>query len=88
MLTCLEAQSCDNGKRLYDLIVACFNTGQVRGIQADTYLTGPLAEIGTAPQALAVDQNVLLTADGIDRREAKLPELHCYRRHICWDGFR
>jgi hypothetical protein len=32
-----------------------------------TDTTAPLAEIDTAPQALAVDQNVLLTADGIDR---------------------
>lgn len=52
----------------YDLVAACFNTGQVRGILAGTDIMGPLASIGVAPQALGWDENVLLVADGRDRK--------------------
>jgi len=74
---CDNARSCHNGTCAYDVVAACFNTGQVIGIQGGTDLIGPLSSIGSNPQALAVDLNVLLVADGIDRklRQAKVSDL-------------
>jgi len=65
---CRNAQSCHQGICTYDVIAACFNTGQVVGIQGDTHLQGDRARVGSAPQSLATLSDVLLLADGLDRR--------------------
>lgn len=74
---CDNARSCHSGNCIYDVVAACFNTGQVVGIQGGTDLIGPLSSIGSNPQALGADLNVLLVADGIDRklRQARLSDL-------------
>src|SRR5262245_15124412 len=49
---CDNARSCHNGTCVYDVVAACFNTGQVVGIQGGSDLLGPLSSIGSNPQAL------------------------------------
>ncbi len=73
---CDNARSCHSGTCVYDIVAACGNTGQVVGIQGGTDLIGPLSPIGSRPQALGVDQNVLLVAD-VDRRlrQARVSDL-------------
>jgi hypothetical protein len=66
---CSNAQSCHNGKCTYDLVAACFGSGQVRGIQRPSENLGPVQSLGTAPQSLATfGANHLLSLDGIDQR--------------------
>src|SRR5262249_53660405 len=65
---CGNAQSCHQGICTYDVIAACFNTGQVVGIQGGTHLQGARARVGSSPQSLASLSDVLLVADGLDRR--------------------
>ncbi len=75
--SCPPPQSCHHGLCSYDLVAACFNTGQVVGIQGDTDLLGPRARVGAFPQTLGSLSNVLLVADGIDQRlrQARLDDL-------------
>ncbi len=66
---CPQAQSCIDGACQYDLVLACFTNGQVRGVQAGTLVQGPLQDLGSAPQALArFGADTLLAIDGADDR--------------------
>jgi Stigma-specific protein, Stig1 len=65
---CSDSQSCHAGKCTYDLVAACFSSGQVRGLQATSSFVGPLEAMGTAPQSLAAYGEALLAVDGLDRR--------------------
>ncbi len=65
---CENSQSCHAGRCTYDLVAACFSSGQVVGLQASTEFRGPAEALGTAPQSLAALNGVLLSLDGIDQR--------------------
>lgn len=65
---CSDSQSCHAGKCTYDVVAACFTSGQVRGLQAQSGFVGPLEDMGTAPQSLAAYGEALLAVDGLDRR--------------------
>lgn len=67
-VVCENSQSCRGGRCTYDLVAACFSSGQVVGLQTVSELRGPLEPLGTAPAALASYGGVLLSADGIDQR--------------------
>ncbi len=64
---CENSQSCHAGRCTYDLVAACFSSGQVVGIQAASEFRGPLESLGTGPQSLATLNNTLLSLDGIDQ---------------------
>jgi hypothetical protein len=74
---CGEGQSCRSGVCGWDIVAACFSTGQVVGIQTGTELRGPLMSLGTNPAALALSGAVLLVADGTEHRlyQANFPGL-------------
>ncbi len=74
---CEQGLSCHEGKCGWDLVAACFTTGQVVGLQAETFVKGPLKSLGTGPQALATWDGVLLSVDGLDQKlyQASLPGL-------------
>lgn len=65
---CESGQHCSAGHCAYDVVAACFTSGQVVGLQADTGLKGPLQPLGTRPAALGALGDSLLALDGIDRR--------------------
>ncbi|MBN1204844.1 MAG: hypothetical protein JXB05_07965 [Myxococcaceae bacterium] len=70
---CADAKSCRSGVCTYDVVAACFNTGQVVGIQAGTDLKGPNKLIAERPQSVAHMQDVLLVLDAAKKlREARL----------------
>ncbi len=70
---CGDAKSCHSGVCTYDVVAACFNTGQVVGIQAGTDLKGPNRPVGDRPQGVARMQDVLLVLDAAKKlREARL----------------
>jgi hypothetical protein len=72
-VACADAKSCRAGVCTYDVVAACFNTGQVVGIQAGTDLKGPNKLIGDRPQSVARMQDVLLVLDAAKKlREARL----------------
>ncbi|QRN98713.1 hypothetical protein JRI60_06655 [Archangium violaceum] len=60
---CPDVQSCRGGTCTYDLVAACFNTGQVVGLQAGPDVKGPAVAVGTSPQSVARMQDVLLVLD-------------------------
>lgn len=64
---CEAPQSCHSGRCSFDVVAACFGSGQVVGLERDTATRGPLEPLGTAPAALATYGDVLLAADGLDR---------------------
>lgn len=64
---CQGGQACVSGSCTSDVVVACFSSGQVRGVTAANLERAPLADVGTGPAALATMSGVLLSADGIDR---------------------
>jgi len=67
--TCLTGQSCrDGGTCASDVVAACYDTGQVVGLQAGPDVLSERHAIGTGPQALGVMQGILLAADGRDQR--------------------
>jgi hypothetical protein len=72
---CQGGQRCVGGGCTSDLVVACFSSGQVAGLSASSLQRSPLADLGTAPAALATSSGVLLAADGFDRKlnQADLP---------------
>ncbi len=74
---CGAGQSCHAGKCAWDVVLACFTSGQVAGLQAGSELRGPLSDLGSGPAALALAGNVLLAADGTDARlvQASFPAL-------------
>jgi DNA-binding beta-propeller fold protein YncE len=70
---CTDAKSCHAGVCTYDVVAACFNTGQVVGLQAGSDLKGPNRAIGANPQSVAAMQDVLLVLDLAKKlREARL----------------
>lgn len=60
---CADARSCHGGLCTDDVVAACFNTGQVVGIQAGADVRGPAVRVGTSPVALSLMQDVLLVVD-------------------------
>jgi hypothetical protein len=74
---CSNSQTCHAGKCSYDVVAACFSSGQVRGLEAQSGFVGPLESMGTAPQSLATYGTTLLAVDGLDRRlyQARLEAL-------------
>ncbi|PTL81363.1 MXAN_6577-like cysteine-rich protein [Vitiosangium sp. GDMCC 1.1324] len=64
---CADSRSCRGGICTYDLVAACFNTGQVVGIQAGSDVKGPPMAVGTNPQTVARMQDVLLVLDSSTR---------------------
>jgi len=74
-VTCQSGQRCADSRCASEVVVACFSTGQVRGFSSDL-TQAPLADMGTAPAALAMTNGVLLAADGLDRKlnQADLPQ--------------
>jgi Stigma-specific protein, Stig1 len=72
---CGDAKSCHAGLCTYDVVAACFNTGQVVGIQAGTDLKGPNRAVGERPQSVAGMQDVLLVLDAAKKlRQARLTD--------------
>ncbi|HYH95961.1 MXAN_6577-like cysteine-rich protein [Hyalangium sp.] len=70
---CGDAKSCHSGVCTYDVVAACFNTGQVVGIQAGSDLKGPNRPLGEHPLSAAPMQDVLLVLDTAKKvREARL----------------
>lgn len=65
---CENSQSCHASRCTYDLVAACFSSGQVVGLQYGSEFRGPRESLGTAPQSLAAIEGVLLALDGIDQR--------------------
>jgi len=66
---CLTGQSCrDGGTCSSDVVAACFDTGQVVGLQAGPDVLSERHAIGANPQTLGAMQGILLAADGIDQR--------------------
>lgn len=74
---CPEAQPCRRGECTWDLVAACFSTGQVVGISAEGQHRGSLKPLGTSPAYLARVDSVILAVDGLDRRllQATFPAL-------------
>lgn len=72
---CGNAKSCHAGVCSYDIVAACFNTGQVVGIQAGADIKGPNVPLGDRPQSLARLQDVLLVLDAATKlRQATLTD--------------
>ena len=72
---CPDAQRCRGGTCTHDLVAACFNTGQVVGIPADTDAKGPAVAVGSGPQSLARLADVLLVLDASQGLlQARLPD--------------
>jgi hypothetical protein len=66
--TCENSQNCHGGHCAYDLVAACFSTGQLVGLQQSTEFRGPAESLGTAPTSLASYRQVVLSLDGIDQK--------------------
>lgn len=60
---CSDSRSCRGGVCTYDVVAACFNTGQVVGIQAGSDVKGPAMAVGTSPLTVARLRDVLLVLD-------------------------
>lgn len=69
---CASGQSCRAGACGYDLVAACFNTGQVIGLQAETNAKGALMASSPNPQALARANDVLLVGDAFSGQIAQM----------------
>lgn len=67
-IVCASGQVCRNAQCTYDVVAACFSTGQVIGLSTSTFSKGTLSSLGSAPQSLAVFNGKLLSVDGFDRR--------------------
>lgn len=65
---CGNGMSCRQGVCTFDVIAACYWSGQAVGFNATTFARGSLTDFGTNPQSLALSHGVLLSADGQDRR--------------------
>jgi hypothetical protein len=70
---CTDAKSCHSGVCTYDVVAACYNSGQVVGLQAGSDLKGPNRAMGDRLQSVAPMQDVLLAIDfAMKLREARL----------------
>ncbi|MHB8874783.1 MAG: MXAN_6577-like cysteine-rich protein [Myxococcaceae bacterium] len=82
---CENAQSCHGGFCSYDVVAACMSNGQLTGLQAGSFFKGPAEALGTGPSALAAVKDVLLVADGIDKKlyQARLTSEggHAFAQH-------
>jgi hypothetical protein len=67
-LACAQGQSCRAGVCTYDLVAACFTTGQMVGLNGTTLVQGSRSPLGSGPQSLAVTSGAILAADGLDPR--------------------
>lgn len=65
--SCGQGQRCASGRCTYDLVAACTTLGLVVGLEADAGTLGPATSFGSAPQALAGSDGVLLSVDAFDR---------------------
>ncbi len=94
---CEQGQSCREGTCSWDIVAACFTTGQVVGLQTETFVKGALKPLGTGPQSLAAFGEVVLSVDGFDSKlyQAsastldKLPNeagIGQYGNHVLVDG--
>jgi hypothetical protein len=73
---CATAQSCHQGVCSHDVVAACFNLGQLRGVQSGPELLGALTDVGTHPFLLAGKSPVVLAADTDGQlRQARLNDL-------------
>lgn len=64
---CQSGQVCRAGVCTFELVAACFSSGQVTGFSR-AEVRGPATSLGTSPAALAVINGTLLAADGTDQR--------------------
>lgn len=64
---CGGGWTCRGGTCKHDVVAACFNTGQVVGLQAGADLKGPNVAVGSNPQSAAGLQDVLLVLDAATR---------------------
>lgn len=64
---CADSRSCHEGVCTYDVVAACFNTGQLVGLQVGTDARGPAVAVGTNPQSVARMRQVLLVLDASSR---------------------
>jgi hypothetical protein len=73
---CQDSQSCHAGQCSWDLVAACFTTGQIVGVSSAD-VRGPLQSLGTGPLSVAPYGPLVLVADSIDSRvyQASLPSL-------------
>ncbi len=72
---CAEGRSCRGGSCTFDVVAACFNSGQLVGLQAGPDVKGPAVAVGTFPQSLARMQDVLLVLDASMRlRQVRLSD--------------
>jgi hypothetical protein len=72
---CTDARACRAGVCQHDVVAACFNTGQVVGIQGgqNSAIKGPNAPVGDRPQSVGRMQDVLLVLDAAPAlRQARL----------------
>ncbi len=67
-IACENSQSCRSGHCSYDLVAACFSSGQLVGLQQKSEFKGPAEPLGTGPAALAAYDQTVLVADGIDQK--------------------
>jgi len=73
---CGTAQSCRAGACSYDVVAACFNSGQLVGVQTGTELIGAHAQLGTNPFLLAAKSPFVLVADTDGTlRQARMTDL-------------
>lgn len=66
-LQCSSGQSCRNATCTYDLVAACYWSGQVVGLNASSLTMSAKTSLGTNPAALATMQGAVLAADGQDQ---------------------
>ncbi len=65
---CQSGQICRDRQCTFEVVAACLSSGELVGFRAETGERGPPADIGTQPEALAVMQGRVVSADGIDQR--------------------
>ena len=63
---CLQGQACHSGLCAYEVVAACFTSGQVVGMSSDGIRASSATSLGTAPASLASFGTRLLSADGDD----------------------
>ena len=51
---CADSQSCHAGHCQWDLVAACYSTGQVVGLQSGSEQRGPLQPLGSGPVSSSV----------------------------------
>ncbi|MBK7857589.1 MAG: hypothetical protein IPJ65_02965 [Archangiaceae bacterium] len=74
---CADSQSCRAGACQWDLVAACYTSGQVVGVASGSDVRGPLQPLGSGPFSIAQYGPVLLAGDVTDSRlvQARLPSL-------------